>query len=327
LPRRPARIRSALAHALAVPAFCATLTAFAEDCMLQKLASIPIEPSRSGSPVLTVKLNGAERRFLVDTGSRSSAIARPTAELLGLTPWAIPGGERYVGGQLIDRAVTVAKLQLGVHTASNVNLMLMPTGTLPDDQDGLLGAGLLMNFDLDFDFANHTLNLFSPKHCKGRVVYWTQDYTIVPFRLSDGWHLSVPMTLDGKRVWAIVDTGASDTFLSESSARRLFGLDDPGAGPRDPEAAAAAGYPVFSHPFLSLSFEGVEVKHPVIHAYPDLNQRAFDRNHRDKTQYDPISRIDLEQVDLIVGMNILQRLHVYVAYDEHAMYVSASGAH
>lgn len=35
---------------------------------------------------------------------------------------------------------------------------------------GTLAPDMLRNSDLDLDFAHHTLNLMSPKHCQGMVV-------------------------------------------------------------------------------------------------------------------------------------------------------------
>ncbi len=38
---------------------------------------------------------------------------------------------------------------------------------------GVIGTDLLGKFDVDLDIAHKKLNLFSPDHCKGQVVYWT----------------------------------------------------------------------------------------------------------------------------------------------------------
>jgi hypothetical protein len=77
----------------------------------------------------------------------------------------------------------------------------------------------------------------------------------------------------------------------------------------------------------SLSFEGVAVRHPLIRIRADDNERAFSREHTDRGQFDPLTRVELERADVVVGMNILASLHVYVSYDERTLYISAANAH
>jgi predicted aspartyl protease len=311
-PGRPGRFDPAawLAGALAALAFAAGSACAAEDCTLKKLASVPLEFSSGGSPLITVRLNGSPRRFLIDTGALYSAVVPGVAQELGLKSRLIPGGGGYLNGKLMDQAATVERIDFGGYGVRRVDLLLLP---LEDwaGIDGLLGAGLLMNFDLDFDFSRRTLNLFSPEHCKGRSVYWTLDYVAVPFDLTDGGHVVVPMMLDGKRVWTVIDTGASGIHLSQGRAARLFGFDDS----------------VDSHRFESLSFEGITIKHPVIRAYGDDNARAIAKNHKEITPFDAATRLNPEQWDMLVGMSVLKDLHVYLSYKERTLYLSAAGAH
>jgi hypothetical protein len=84
---------------------------------------------------------------------------------------------------------------------------------------------------------------------------------------------------------------------------------------------------MFKHRFGSLSFEGVSVRHPVICVHADDNERSFSRKHMDKTQINPVTRLNLDNQDVIVGMNILKSLHVYVSYGEHMLYITADDAH
>jgi len=320
-------VRALLLIPPAVPALCAAPSARAEDCTLQKRASIKIEAMPGEAPVVLVKLNDTERRFVVDTGSPDSGVALRVSQELQLFPQEIRGSEFYTNGKEIDRYVIVKSLQLGQMPASRKILLLMPPDILPLGVDGLLGADWLTNFDLDFDFGKRDLNLMSPKHCKGRVVYWTADYTTVPFVLSESRHLVIPVMLDGKRVSAAIDTGSVKTFISESSVSRAFGLTEKSPGAEPPPGAYAAGSWKFKYRFESLSFEGVTVKHPLLYVRADDDERTFSRKHVDKTQFDPVTRVDLEHQDVVVGMDVLRSLHVYVCYDEHMLYISAADAH
>jgi predicted aspartyl protease len=53
---------------------------------------------------------------------------------------------------------------------------------------------------------------------QGDSVYWTTEYTVVPFRSSVGRQLFVDVTLDGKSMSAMLDTGSTSTSISESGA-------------------------------------------------------------------------------------------------------------
>jgi predicted aspartyl protease len=297
----------------------------AEDCKLLKIASLPIAVSEDGRPLVPVAINGIERKFLVDTGGVFSAISAAIVKERGLHTMPIENMEIYsVTGEQIKTFVSVDTMKIGISTARHPHLMVVD---LPPGVEGVLGPEYLQRFDLDFDFAGHALNLFSPEHCKGVVVYWTQEYVDAPFKLGESDHIEVSMTLDGRKLLALLDTGASDTLLSMGSARNLFGLKD---GSPELELIPEAGekdFVRYQHRFQSLSLDGVTVKNPLIYLNEDAAQRALNRKHMEKTQLDPQHRIELEKQDLLVGMNILSKLHLYIAYKEKMLYVSGANAH
>ncbi len=49
--------------------------------------------------------------------------------------------------------------------------------------------------------------------------------------------------------------------------------------------------------------------------------------HSEKSRDDPVygAHVSLEQLTL--GMNVISKLHIYVAYKEHKVYVTAADAH
>ena len=86
----------------------------------------------------------------------------------------------------------------------------------PDIEDfgGILGSEMLRNVDVDFDFAANKLNLVSPDHCAGNVVYWQAPaVAVVPMTLNASGHIMFRMQLDGRRVHTMLDTGFSNTTL------------------------------------------------------------------------------------------------------------------
>ena len=299
--------------------------AAAEDCTLVKMASLPITADEFGRPLVPVTINGTERKFLVDTGGAFTGLSEAVVKELELHTTEIGSHEIYsASGKKITRYATVETMTIGISTAKSAHLMVFDAG---GGADGTLGPDYLENFDLDFDFGAKALNLISPQHCKGKVVYWTPDYVDIPFRLSQSNHITVPMMLDGKKLLTLLDTGASDTFLSMASARNLFGLRDGSPELELLPDAKDTDLVRYRRRFETLSLDGVTVKRPLIYLHADAAEKTFRRNHNDKTQFNPETRIELEKQDLAVGMNILGKLHLYIAYKEKMVYVSGANAH
>lgn len=196
--------------------------------------------------------------------------------------------------------VIINSFQLGIVTGARLRFYVDDFGG--EFFDGLIGADILKNYDVDFDFARGQFGLFAPDHCPGKVVYWTRGpYSAVPFTLNEDKHIVMPITVDDKGLSATVDTGADDTILSMATARKMWGLDEHAPGmklayPDYPE------YKFYHYPFKTMSFGGLKVSGPHIMIVPN--------------GYLP------DKLDILLGTNILRELHMYIAYKEKAMYVT-----
>ncbi len=302
--------------------------AIAESCNLTKFASFEITPQRDARVTIPVQINGTPGIFLVDTGGVYSEISSNAADASQLARRSITSGlELYAaGGQQLKQYVRVDTLEFGGLRAHGVSLVVKPSTTGRADLfQGTLAPDFLTNFDLDFDFAGKTLNLFSPDHCKGRVVYWTTRFGTIPFSqtVADH-HIRVQVTLDGHELTAIVDTGASFTLLRANAARMNFGL---GADSHDMEPIPGAtpnGFIQYRHRFTSLSVGDVVVTNPLIAILPDAEEATFWRNHTNKVDHDPFYGPNFHPEPLILGMDVLHQLHLYVAYGERTLYVTAA---
>lgn len=306
--------------------FAMSVAAAAEgDCALKKVASIPLDMSGE-VPTLIARVDDSDLRFVVDTGSTYSAIDQKVAQDLGLKSFAITRGEIYGGGEQLDRYVRPKAYRIDIAEIAHPTLLLLPRGYLPAGADGVVGADFLSHFDADFDFGQKTLNLFSPKHCKGQVVYWTTGYTTVPMTLTDSRKPYIDVTLGGRSVSAVIITGSKRVYISEVSMSRIFGIDakSPGAEPLRDETDPDRWR--YAYRFDELSFEGVAVRNPRVEVYDDANARAFSRHHNDRGQFDVRTAVRLDTADLKVGMRVLSSLHMYIAYDEQMLYISAAGA-
>ncbi len=268
--------------------------AAAEDCTLAIVSKLPMDIVNAGVMTVPVTLNNKPFQMLVDTGDYYSIVTTRTAKILGVEP--VPAGNfmlRGWGGTLIDRFVNLDQFGFGRLSRDRTQFMVTPRDEL--NFDGLLGADFLYFFDLDFDFAKASLNLISPNHCKGKVVYWTKgEYGLVPFDYKDR-SIQLTVMLDGKEVRAVLDTGASDTVMSLEKAEDLFGIDEKTL--KDHKGR---------YPFKSLSFGDVSVSNPDITLVSEKASKM----------------LDWGGPRLLLGMGVLRRLHLYISYKEETLYIT-----
>ncbi|HWD25645.1 MAG TPA: aspartyl protease family protein [Rhizomicrobium sp.] len=290
----------------AILALCMLLTAapaMADDaCKLKTVASLPltVQSNRSFVPI---SVGGQPLQMLVDTGGLISTISPKTAESLGLELRTMPTSHvRVAGGLDIQYYVRAQNVVIGGLATPNFQFLVQPP-RLGEGFNGSIGPDILAAFDADFDFGGGKLNLFSPDHCPGRVTYWTDgDVARLPFTLSETRQIHVNMQLDGKELKVLIDTGASHSVLSLDAASSLFGIS---------EADPALKYigrvnnkmKGWSYPFKALSFGGITVNNPEI--------IVTDDETRTNT----------------IGMDVLGKLHMYIAYKERAIYLTPADAH
>jgi len=315
---------------LAIVANLAVGSAAAADdpakCTLQRIASLDADTSH-GRLLIKVQIEGRDSWVGVDTGSPVGLINKDVVDEL-----KIPMRQARAGA-LIDAAgksarhfVMVHKLNLNGMVAEDTPFVVMgENGPGIMGEDGIFGANFLASYDVELDLAHHKMNLFTQDHCPGNVVYWTQDYTVVPFRLDASLHATFEATLNGKPLRALLDTGASSTVLSAQVARRMFDFD-PVASGATPDGNLIAGggevMPFYMHRFDSLTLGGVTFKNTEVKVATDHMTRII----RDEAPKDPSAMPETAATPLIIGLSHLAKLRVYIAYGEEMVYFSAANA-
>lgn len=306
--------------ALALAGLCAREAA-AADCGLKMVNTVPITMAYGGArPLVSVKINGTELKFLLDTGGYATQISASAAQDLKLpiTESGVKLLDLY--GNASSNAAKVETLGLGRLEGRNATLQVM-TGALgrtatdsATEQPafvGLLAADYMGKYDVELDFADGKMNYFSPDHCEGKVVYWPSNaIAAVPMRFTDN-HLILDVMLDGKPQRAIVDTGATGTTLAMAEARRVFGI------------TAEDNDKAFEHVFQKLSFEGLEVGNPRIQILPDkVGSKDPNNGFVTGTRTKMVDDLDSSEPAMLIGMNILSKLHLYIAFQEKKIYIT-----
>lgn len=315
-------VRGGRLHLFTVPEFnlMAKNDGASGACGLKRVRRYAMDLDGDDHIVVPVMLD-KPRLLIVDTGGVRSTLYESVAKEMKLAP---PVEDSFrevgVGGYVADKAVTVPNLSFGVVTFHDATFQFMPDDRplpLPDnDIAGTLGPTHLMSFDVEFDFHNGIMNLYAQDHCTGQVVYWAKDYVTVPFEIEGLTHITFPMMLDGKKISVMLDSGAPDTVLNMSEAKRLFGLDARSPG-MEPIGYLNANHTeserTYRYKFKSLSMDGIEIRNPTVLVMPDkMADSTDDREHL---------------APMILGLRELLALHLYIAYGEHVLYATAAGTY
>jgi predicted aspartyl protease len=199
-------------------------------CPLIRMATVPVEAhgnmllvhaTISGAPVTLLVDTGAERTLLTEAAvdrlhlprdyqhaMRTYGIGSPTAS------WDadLPNGMVLGGTHFPVDSVTVGKFG-----------MMQVAGGTPD---GLLGADILLAFDLDLNLPAHQITLYRARRdCPNAAPPWTEAYIGVAGIITKRDRLLVPFELDGVHGLGVLDTGAQLSSISQSMAERM-GLAD-----------------------------------------------------------------------------------------------------
>jgi predicted aspartyl protease len=303
----------------------------AEDCKpLTLIASINLLPSENETAeFVPVKIAGTPKYMVLDTGSALTTIMRDAADGLNLR---LRHGNFEVINVSGDYSSEFAEgsLELGNLKADNVAFAIMPNSNkFTDDKRfaGFLGADILSHYDVSVDFGTNKLDLLSPDHCEGKVIYWqAAAVAVVPIRVLKSGHILVPVTLDGQKIWATLDTGASSSTLSLDAAESDFGLK-PGSADmaQRGDLLGRPGLQTYSHTFKSLEFNGIAVSDPKIDIIPNMTSDRMANTPQTGTRIaDPATAEDIS--DMLLGMDVLKHLHLYIDYNEEKLYITPAGS-
>jgi predicted aspartyl protease len=197
-------------------------------CNLTMIAQMPLEV-QDHLLVVPAGINGRWVNLVVDSGAERTTIAKTAAERLGL-----PEDSRYrtrslgIGGQTITSDVILDRLVLG-GVRFPVERIAVGTFTLQSphglNADGLLGADILLAFDIDIDVAAGTLTLYRARQCSESGPPWQEPADEITGIQTRKDRLLLPIELDGHTGMAILDTGAGRNVIGLDMARRM-GLNE-----------------------------------------------------------------------------------------------------
>jgi predicted aspartyl protease len=326
---------TALSIALATIAAAEPARAGAACNALTLMTSMDLKPT-APVPIVTATIGDKPVGLLVDTGGAFSSLTKRAVRELNLQTGEYINRDgtitqlKDVAGRTESLQARLPSITLGRLRQEGVWFMVLPGeetgGPEIEDFAGILGAEVLRNVDVDFDFAANKLNLYSPDHCAGNVVYWTSSPTVpiavVPFTLNRSGHIMFRMELDGRRVETTLDTGFRSTTLNLDTARRVFRVDV-NAPDVEKIGELKGGYSadVYRRRFKTLTVNGVILNNPTIDMLPNMMGGV----NPGMPRIGSLIREERTSLpDLILGMSTLSQMHVYIAYRERKLYITAA---
>jgi hypothetical protein len=309
------RIAAALALALATQARAE------EDCRLKQLATLALKQDAIGQYTIPLTIGGQERRFILGLNVPFSAISGSFADAQGFKSHKLPESlVAEIGGEKIERQVEVSEFAIGPVRAKDYHMFRAQSGLGPDpDVAGVAALDLLENFDVELDLNAQTLKLFSPDHCKGRVVYWADSSAVAPFEIDRSGHIAFEMQLDGKTVSVDFDVTRGAALMPMTAAKRLFDLSETSAGM---QPLTEGGTTYYRYPFKSLSLEGIQIANPAIMIYPASGPECRPNLHFVEGREARCFGV----ADMRLRASELDKLRLYFAFKEKTLYATAAGA-
>jgi len=320
---------------------CLGSEARAEDCgPLKQIASLDMTVGTAGLFLVPVSINDTPQRILLSTAGGITSLRQDAVTAMGLQPIDGSHIKLLSGNGTASQNYVQVDFRMGtIHDPILQTIVSPDQGNGPPPFAGALAGDVLSLYDVEMDFAGRKLNFFSKDHCPGHVLYWNPTaVAVVPISLQiptaddsrtgfrryayRGSHINVPVTINDKSFKAALNTASLTSTMSMNTAKFIFGVtaDSPGAVP----LASVDGNPdhkAFSYVFPTLTFDTVTVTNAKFYIYPNL-VGTRDPNNVSRTDT-RVSRID-DNIggDISIGLDVLRKLRLFVAYSELELYVT-----
>lgn len=278
-------------------------------CAVSQLAELKVTMV-GAKPMVDAAINGHPVRFVADSGAFFSSISPGSAKEFGLSLSSLPPGFeiRGIGGN-----ASAMLAQVKDFTLAGIPLHRVPFivgGSEVGPGVGLLGQNVLGLGDVEYDLEHGAIRLLRAKQCHGEnLAYWAGDrpVSIIETEARDAHqtHTIGTVYLNGARLRALFDTGASTSVLSLAAAARA------GVTPDSPGVVAAGqtrglgrhAVPTWIAPFDSFKVGGEEIHHTRLR----------------------IGDIGLSNGDMLIGADFFLSHRIYVANGEQKLFFTYDG--
>ena len=314
--------------------------ALAEDCPLKQVASVDMTVGPGGNFLVPVSINGTPQKMVLATAGGITSLRQDAVAAMGLDAIDANHVKLLSSNGTVSQSYTQIDFALdGIHVPKLQTIVMPASGTGPAPFVGSLAGDFLSLYDVEMDFAGRKLNFFSKDHCPGHVIYWKAEaLAVLPITLQlptgndsrtgyriysyRGSHINVPVSINGKDFKAALNTTSQTSAMSTDTAKFVFGVtaDSPGAIPLD-SPDGKPEHRAFRYAFQTLTFDTVTVTNAKFVIYPNLTG-SRDPENSGRTDNRARHVDDSFGGGISIGMDVLRKLRLYVAYGENKLYVT-----
>lgn len=199
-------------------------------CQLTKDAEIPMS-FRGGHYIVSVDIGGHPYPMVLGIGTDKTALSPGVIQALGLAEDSrranVVSG---LGSTASEYPHIVSSLKFGSSEWTNLPVLTIDVlKHAPGDTEepaGILGADVLSRYDLDVDFPNRRMTLYTAQGCIAQFLPWQGryfEYAAKP-QPSSKHRFIIPVTLNGQKLDAILSTGTWRTLVKRSVLSRIGGV-------------------------------------------------------------------------------------------------------
>jgi predicted aspartyl protease len=273
-------------------------------CPLIQIADMPLTIQRDvifvdgtidNQPVRLLVDSGAERTLLTEDAVRRLQLPRDhqhATRTIGI------GGPSTGFEALLPHGLVLGGTDLPVDRVT-----VGPFNIANTRADGLLGADILLAFDVDLNLPAHRLTMYrARRECPNAEPPWRAQYLAISGITTQRDRLLLPFVLDGVNGVAILDTGAQLSSISGTMAAKL-GVSDNGQS-EDAIVTAHGAAPqeirVRLHRFNELRVGPAVVNGPLL----------------------PVVPMSREMGDALIGADFLHGRRVWLSFSTHRVLVT-----
>jgi hypothetical protein len=307
--------------------------------------------SSTGLMTVPVAINGKTKQFLLDLAIKKPTEVSPATmaelglpqdpkrtELIrygvsGIATAAYDGIQAPVydvrdhsGVGALDTHVRVGSFSIGDATDHNLQFQVAKKGEIGRSEPyaGFLTGDFFRQYDVELDFGAGKMSWLTPTKCTDphQVVFWPHsEVAIMPVTLASDGRLQMQATIRGHVINAEIDTSSPHTVMRRDIAELYVGLADkdmkPVSGLED-----GMNMQVYVSTFPQIAFAGggiMAMNVPVLiqdfSMHHDLDRAVLGT----RAQF-----MDTRIPDLTIGMDVLERLHMYVVPGQGRVYATSA---
>ena len=286
---------------LALPAAIAS----AGTCTIEKKAELTLSYA-DGFATAEAKINGAPVIMGLDTGAQTLVTPQTAADqklMFGFSRMLARGATAtIVADQVILRDLEFAGVHHKWKTVAKIKLPMAKTiDPKAKHVSGLLGMDVLADYDLDLDFPRRKLTLYSVRGCKEAPPRDFTGFSTVSFKFDGQRSVLFPVELDGKKLTALLDTGAMLHAITRPGAKKI-GLTEAMLKADQQIEASGAG--------------DIRVKIP-LHTFGKLTAGGVELPN---AQFQILTR-PLGQADALIGQFYLLTRRVWISNAPRTLYI------